>query len=538
MDSTSLFELGAIMEREKITALYCRISREDELNSVSSSIETQKTFLKRYANQHRMLNTKFYIDDGYSGTNFDRPGFSELQSDIENNRVGVVITKDLSRLGRDYLSTGYYIEHYFPMNNVRYIAINDQVDTLLNENEFAPFRNIMNEWYARDISKKIRSAYHTKAMNGEFTGPFPPYGYDKKTENKNQLAVNSAQAEVVKRIFSLYLGGVSVYGISRALKTDRVMTPRAELFGRLGKYHSEATDRYPFDWSTKTIRNILENSEYTGNIVSNRHRTSSFKSKKLRENPKSQWIVISHRHEAIIDEETFRRVREKIELIPRTPKISHENLFRGLVRCGECGKTLTLSIRPGRRNCATFDCSTYRRYGKSRCNSHYVTYEYLEKVVLQKINQLISLAKSGIAAFRDAFPHQTDFTDRLKQISQNTSGNEERMREIDQITKALYENYVMGKIQEEKFFALDKSYDEEKITLIKNIKTLQRDSDELKKKQEGVASFCQILSRFEILSKLNQKILRDLVEQVIVFQDKGADHSRRMEIHFKFLGKV
>lgn len=450
----------------------------------------------------------------------------------------MVITKDMSRLGRDYLSAGYYIEHYFPTNDVGYIAINDQVDTLLNDNEFAPFRNIMNERYARDISKKIRSAYHTKAMNGEFTGPFPPYGYDKKPENKNQHAVNSAQAGIVKRIFSLYLSGVNVYGISQALKADRVMIPRAELFGRLEKYHSEATDRFPFDWSTKTILNILENSEYTGNIVCNRHQTSSFKSKKLLENPKDRWIVTSHRHEAIIDEETFRRVREKIGLVPRVLKTSHENLFRGLVRCGDCGKTLTLSIRPSRRNYATLDCSTYRRYGKSRCGSHYVTYEQLEIVILQKINRLISLAKSGIEAFRDAYPHQTDFSDRLDEMSRQICDQENRIQEIDKITKALYENFVLGRIQEEKFLVLDKSYDEEKITLIKNIKTFQREYDELKKKQEGVATFCERLSGFEILAKLDQGILRDLVEQVIVFRDKGADNSRRIEIHFKFLGKV
>jgi len=218
MDLSSLFESGAIMQMEKITALYCRISREDEMNYISSSIETQKSFLKRYANQHRILNTKFYIDDGYSGTNFDRPGFREMQNDIDNDRVTVVITKDLSRLGRDYLSTGYYIENYFPSNDVRYIAINDQVDTLLCDNEFTPFRNIMNEWYTRDISKKIRSAFHTKAMNGEFTGPFPPYGYDKNVESKNRLVINPAQERIVRRIFDQFLCGTSIYGIFQALK--------------------------------------------------------------------------------------------------------------------------------------------------------------------------------------------------------------------------------------------------------------------------------------------------------------------------------
>jgi site-specific DNA recombinase len=534
MDLSSLFESGAIMEREKTTALYCRISREDELNCVSSSIETQKTFLKRYANQHRMLNTKFYIDDGYSGTNFDRPGFGELQNDIENNRVGIVITKDLSRLGRDYLSTGYYIEQYFPSNDVRYIAINDQVDTLLNDNEFAPFRIIMNEWYARDISKKIRSAYHTKALNGEFTGPFPPYGYDKSQDNKNQLVINPAQARIVRKIFNLYLSGVSVYGISKALKNDRVMTPRAELYGRLGKYPSDAVDRFPFDWSTKTLLNILENREYTGSIVCNRHQTSSYKSKKLFQNPEEKWIVTAHRHEAIIDEESLYLVRARIHLRPQTPKTLHENIFKGLVRCGNCGKTLTLSIRPNRRCYGTFDCSTYRRYGTTRCCSHYVTYEQLENFVLQRLNQLIVLSKNGMNEVLDFVQYQTNFLNRLDDLSEGVINQEKRIHEIDQITKALYESFVLGKIQEEKFLILDKSYDEEKMSLIRNIKKIQQDFDELKKKQERVISFCEILSRFEILTKLDQGILQDLVELVIVFQEKGPDNSRKMEIQYKF----
>ncbi|WP_168169797.1 recombinase family protein, partial [Candidatus Izimaplasma bacterium ZiA1] len=207
---------------KKITALYCRISREDELITDSSSIETQKAYLTRYTNKNKYYNTRFYIDDGYSGTNFERPGFLELKSDIENELVRTVITKDLSRLGRDYLMTGYYIEHYFPSNDVRFIAINDQVDTLTSDNDFAPFRNIMNEWYARDISKKIRSAYKTKALNGEFTGAYPPYGYDKNPDNKHELVINSKKALIVKQIYNLYLDGTSIYKIARILKESKI----------------------------------------------------------------------------------------------------------------------------------------------------------------------------------------------------------------------------------------------------------------------------------------------------------------------------
>ena len=206
--TTSLFYC-VIMKENNITALYCRISREDELISESSSIETQKAYLSRYSNSNKLYNIRYYIDDGFSGSNFDRPGFMELKKDIENKLVSIVITIDLSRLGRDYLTTGYYIEHYFPLNGVRYIAINDQVDTDKKDNDFAPFRNIMNEWYARDISKKIRSAYKTKALNGEFTGPYPSYGYSKDPKDKHKLIISKKQAEVVKLVFKLYLEGMT-----------------------------------------------------------------------------------------------------------------------------------------------------------------------------------------------------------------------------------------------------------------------------------------------------------------------------------------
>jgi DNA invertase Pin-like site-specific DNA recombinase len=270
------------METNKITALYCRISREDELIKESSSIETQKAYLKRHANQNKYYNTRYYIDDGFSGTNFERPGFISLKNDIENDLVSIVITKDLSRLGRDYLTTGYYIEHYFPLYGVRYLAINDQVDTSKNDNDLAPFRNIMNEWYARDISKKIRSAYKTKALNGEFTGAYPPYGYDKNPKNKHQLIVNTRKAEIVKQIYTLYLEGISIYKISRIMKESKILTPRADLYRNYGTYESRHTKKYPYEWAPQTVMNILLNEVYIGTIICNKNQTRTFKTKQLK----------------------------------------------------------------------------------------------------------------------------------------------------------------------------------------------------------------------------------------------------------------
>jgi site-specific DNA recombinase len=358
------------MDTTKITALYCRISREDELIKESSSIETQKAYLNRYANQNKYYHTKYYVDDGYSGTNFERPGFLELKNDIENCKVSTVITKDLSRLGRDYLATGYYIEHYFPLYDIRYIAINDQVDTDKNDNEFAPFKNIMNEWYAKDISKKIRSAYRTKAFNGEFTGSYAPYGYDKNPKNKHQLVISPNKAQVVKTIFKFYLEGMSIYKISRMLKDEKILTPRADLYKHYGTYESIHTTNFPYEWDAQTIMNILLNEVYIGTIICNKHQTKTFKTKQLKQNPKNEWIISRHKHEPIIDDLTFQKVQDLMRINKRLPKTDHMNILKGKVRCNECGKTLSLSMRNDRKVHGTFSCGTYRRYGKERCSSH------------------------------------------------------------------------------------------------------------------------------------------------------------------------
>lgn len=287
------------MKQNMITALYCRLSREDERSDASSSIETQKAYLKRYAMEQGLTNIKYYIDDGYSGTNFERPGFQELLEDIDNKIIENIIVKDLSRLGRNYLTTGYYIEHHFPINNIRFIAVNDQVDTIHQENDLMPFRNIMNEWYARDISKKIRSAYRTKAINGEFTGPSAPYGYTKDPNNKNHLVIEPKQADVIRSIFEMYINGLTIFKIIKRLKIKRILTPRASINEMTGKYVLPLTKKYPYEWSYKSIQAILSNEEYIGNLVCNKHSTISYKDKNLKLNPREELIITKSTHEAI-----------------------------------------------------------------------------------------------------------------------------------------------------------------------------------------------------------------------------------------------
>jgi DNA invertase Pin-like site-specific DNA recombinase/uncharacterized protein YlaI len=526
------------METSKITALYCRISREDELITESSSIETQKAYLKRYANQNKYFNTRYYIDDGFSGTNFERPGFIKLKKDIENGSVSVVITKDLSRLGRDYLTTGYYIEHYFPLYEVRYIAINDQVDTINNDNDFAPFKNIMNEWYARDISKKIRSAYKTKALNGDFTGAYPSYGYDKNPDNKHQLIINANKAKVVKRIFDLYLSGISIYKISRILKESRILTPRADLNKSNGSYESIHTKEYPYEWAPRTIMNILLNEVYIGNIVCNKNQTKTFKSKQLKRNPISEWIISEKKHESIIDKETFSKVQEmiaKTKRLPRTPRI---NIFNGKVRCNKCGKTLALSVRNDRSIYGSLSCSTYRRYGKERCTSHYITYDYLVEYIKSKINNLINLAKHGEDIFTSKVIKKTSLIKGKEYLENQHQKLLIRQKDITILVKKMFEKYINDKITENKFYELDNIYDLEKQEVKEKINNIERKIDTINLRVNEISKFYQMISKYDEIKNLTREDIVKLIDKVIVKEQKGSSKKRLVEVHYKLIGKM
>jgi DNA invertase Pin-like site-specific DNA recombinase len=523
---------------KKITALYCRISREDELITDSSSIETQKAYLTRFANQNKYCNARFYIDDGYSGTNFERPGFLELKSDIENELVSLVITKDLSRLGRDYLMTGYYIEHYFPSNDVRFIAINDQVDTLKSDNDFAPFRNIMNEWYARDISKKIRSAYRTKALNGEFTGAYPPYGYAKNPDNKHQLIINNKKAQVVKQIYLLYFSGTSIYKIARILKESKVYTPRTDLFRSQGVYESKHVNKYPYEWAPQTVMSILMNEVYLGTIICNKHQTKTFKTKELKRNPESKWIKSKNKHEPIIDIDMFNKVQEMILKNKRLPRTPHINIFKGKVRCDKCGKTLALSIRDDRNVYGSLSCSTYRRYGKERCSSHYITYNYLVEFIKQSINKLIDLSKLGEAKFTSKVVKTTSLKKTKESLEIDLTSYHERLNDITVLVKKMFEKYINDKITESKFYELDNIYEIEKREIKEKTKILEQKLNVINLQINDISTFYMMITKCRKIVDLTREDIIKLVKVIIIKEKKGSNKKRLVEVHYNLIGKM
>lgn len=526
-----------------ITALYCRLSRDDDYHGDSASIQTQKQMLEQYAKQNQFSHTKFYIDDGYSGTSFERPGFQELINDIEKSKVSTIITKDLSRLGRDYLKTGYYLENYFPEHKVRFIAVNDSVDSSKEHQEFTPFRNIMNEWYAKDISKKIKSAYHTKALEGKFTGPFAPYGYMKDPNNKHKLIINPETEPVVRRIFELARSGLTTFKISMALNKDKILKPRAQIIKDHGKYVIDKFVKHPYDWSGRTIYAILTNIEYLGHLVCNRNTSKSFKDRTLINVPKEDWIIIKNTHEALVDTETFDAIQPMIAVKRKVVKETKTHqIFVGLLRCPDCGKTLSFSRREDRNSFGSYACSTYRRFGKSYCSMHYITYENLYQLVLDDINKHLKQAKLSEESLLDQIiKHHT-----LKQQKDVTRYQNElvkcetRFKEIDLVVESLYEDKIKGHLDERRFKSMIQSYDEQQKELQEKIKQLSFEISDFKDKKEDINHFMDIVKKYTEIKELDDCILNEFIDKIHVHEavyEEGA-RKQQIDIYYKFIGLV
>ncbi|XFA99351.1 recombinase family protein [Candidatus Izemoplasma sp. B36] len=395
----------------------------------------------------------------------------------------------------------------------------------------------MNEWYARDISKKIRSAYKTKALSGEFTGPYPSYGYNKDPKDKHKLIINKKQAKVVRLIYKLYLEGKTVYRISKTLKEKQILTPRAELNRKYGVYVSDNVKKYPYDWATQSILSILRNEVYLGHIICNRHQTSSFKRKKLMVNPENKWIISKDKHEAIIDANQFNEVQLLMQSKKKIQKVFHENIFKGKIRCNECGKTLALSIRPDRGYHKSFACSTYRRY-TIRCTSHYITYDYLSELVLNKINEMIKLNKLGRTRFVTAIKKRKSLNKRIKDLEDRMLFESNRLCEIDILIKRLFEKYINDKITEEKFYELDKLYDQEKIRLIKNQRVNETEMINLEDIEKDINLFYDSLESYDKIEALKKEDITRFIEKLVILEKRNKHKKRIVKVYYRHIGLV
>ena len=526
--------------KDSITALYCRLSVDDELNGESNSITHQKEMLEEYAQKNNFYNIKFYVDDGYSGTSFNRPAFKELIKNIDSGIVGTVIVKDMSRLGRDYLKVGYYSEVYFGEAGVHFIAVNDNVDnTIENDSDFTPFRNIMNEWYAKDTSKKVRAVIRAKGMSGKSTCNCPPYGYI-KDENGNWLVEKEA-AEIVKRIYRLCIEGYGPMQISKKLNAQKAISP-VVWKNKVGwKYKLEKVD-HPELWTVSAIRRILSNPIYLGNTVNFRTKKKSYKSHSVVYLPKDEWVIFEDTHEAIIDRDTFDTVQKLREGVRRRVSIDGEmSIFSGLLYCADCGAKMYLNRHRGSEKDA-FNCASYRKEKERTCTSHYITLHAIEDIVLYDLQRVLGMAKGQETEFVSMLQEKnkkmtkSDLSEKAKECDEA----EKRIAVLDRIIQNLYEDKVSGMLSEERFIKLSKNYESEQAELTDKVKFLKEELMAVQKETADINKFMRLIKRYTEITELNAEIVRTFIDKIYVHKGEKAQggHRQTIEIIYNCVGAI
>lgn len=535
-----------------ITVVYCRLSQDDGLDGDSNSITNQKKILLDVVTRENLPNPILFVDDGFSGTNFDRPAISEALRLVENRQVSNFVVKDLSRLGRSYIKVGQLTEITFPSFDVRFIALNDGVDSNKpNETNsiFLPIKSLMDEMYAADTSKKIRAVVQAKAKAGERVTTNPPYGYLKDSNNLKNWIIDPVASKVVKRIFQEAKSGKSLSEISKGLESDKIFKPdrhRIEI-GLKSISSSPNVETLPYFWTRETLSAILGREEYLGHTVNLRTRTKSYKDKRKVDNSKEDWLVFKNTHEAIIDQETFDIV-QKMRSHKRSNqryknRIGHENLFAGLVFCGTCGRKHYFC--PQEKNGLNHDhykCSGYRKPIDGCENPHYIQKSALIEIVSDKLRQTIQEIHFNQEAFLKKLEQQSQaqFSKDNKRQQLQLQKNEHRSKEIDRIIQKLYEDNLLGKISDERFVKLSQSYEEEQKQLQTSISDL---TEKLTKQQEdslNISKFMARISKYTELPELTVEIVNELIDKIVIHKPTGTKRNRiiQIDIYYNFIGKL
>lgn len=523
-----------------VAALYARLSKDDELQGESNSISNQKRMLESYAREHGILNYRFFVDDGWSGANFERPSFKEMLDGIENGEIKTVVTKDLSRLGRNYLQVGMYTEMLFPRKGVRYIAINDGVDSEQGDNDLTPLKNLFNEWMVRDTSKKIKAVFRSKGMSGKPITSNPVYGY-LKGEN-GHFIVDEEAAPVVRQIYSLCLAGNGPTKIARMLMEQEIPTP-----GTLEYYRTGSTRRYypdyPCKWSTNTVVHILERKEYLGHTVNFKTEKMSYKVKSSVENPEEKQMVFENTHEPIIDRETWERVQELRKQRKRPNRYGEVGLFSGILFCADCGSVMYQQrYQTAKRKQDCYICGNYKKRTEE-CSAHFIRTELLTAGVISNLREVTNYAAKHEARFMKLLVEQNEDGGKRKNAAKRKELEtaEKRIAELSNIFKRLYEDSVNGRISEERFMELSADYETEQHQLKERVSELQ---EELSKAQEAAVNaekFMKIIRKHTSFEELTPTLLREFIEKIVVHEcstDEDGTRRQDIDIYYSFVGRV
>ena len=529
------------MSNQKKTALYCRLSQDDGLDGDSNSIQNQKSILQRFAEDHHFPNPCFYVDDGFSGGNFQRPAFQQMIADMENGEIGIIVTKDLSRLGRNQLHTGLYIEERFPMFGVRYIAINDNVDTENAEsNDLMPFKNLFNEWFIRDTSRKIRAVQKAKAERGERLGTRAPYGYVKDPETK-KLIIDEEAAAVVKRIFALCAAGNGPSRIATILTKEKVLCPSYYTYQKYGLTPSALDITKPYHWSDSAVANLLENEIYLGNTVNYRFSTKSYKDKRKMEHPREECLVFENTHPAIIPKEIWYIVQRVRKNKRRPTKMDEQNKYSGLVVCADCGKAMVLHrAHTMSADYNHFTCRTYKKDGEA-CTAHYIRECILDEIVLEDLRRVTAEAREHPQEFAEYLnsKQSAELQKEIRRLEKEKAAMQKHKAELDAIFKKLYEDSVLGRITAEQFQLLSASYTDEQAKLTESLPQRESEIQRLKETVSNTAAFLDKAKRYTDIQALTPELLRLFIQKIVV-HEKDVKWSKyapqTVEIHYADIG--
>ncbi|WP_287613557.1 recombinase family protein [Ruminococcus sp.] len=526
-------------------ALYCRLSVDDGNFGGSVSIETQKILLEQYCKDHKITDYKFYCDDGCSGTNFDRPSFKKMLSDIDEGKINLVIVKDLSRFGRNYVEAGMYVQR-FTDSNIRFIAADDNYDSLVNSDDLLfPIKNVVNEMYARDVSKKTKAAKKAKARDGQFIGSKAPFGYKIDPNDRHHLIVDEPAAQVVKRIFRLASEGVGYNKMAKIFREEKVLTPIAYFNLNNPDYFKSDYWRKEFDWHVTSIRAILNNEVYLGKLVYGKQRNKSMKSKEKVRNPKEDWIVVENCHEPIITQELWDTVHKILNAKHRPAKAGEVQMFAGLLYCSDCGHCLTYSQKQRKDGGyhGAYSCWMYKTHGKEYCASHYITFDIIYELVLIDIQRNLFQYRKNTDKFKSILSrkYQSDSQKQAEQITLEYEQKQKRCEELDKIISRLYEDNVLGRIGDERYESMSQSYELEQVEIKKALPILKSKIDELKRQSDCADNFINVIKKYTIIDKLDAAILNELIDKIVVHHKEQAEDGRtfqQIEIYYRFVGKL
>jgi DNA invertase Pin-like site-specific DNA recombinase len=526
-----------------------RLSRDDENYGDRVSIETQRTILRQFAEDNDLHIVDEYIDDGYSGTNFNRPAFQRMIEDIESGKVNTVCTKDLSRFGREHVMMDYFLEFYFPEKKVRYIAVSDNEDTERGLSDLVPVKNIFNEWFAKDTSKKVKNALHAKHLAGERTFTYAPLGYKRDPEKKNSIIIDEETRWIIEKIFSMAAHGAGSAKITKTLIEEKVPTPGYLLYQKYGKFaniYEGAPEEKSYSWTIAVVKSILKNETYIGNTIHNQQTNISYKNKKKVRKPKEEWIRVENTHEGIIDKDIFYQVQEQIESRKRKMKDADMQIFAGLLKCADCGWALSYGVnRSNKTPWAYYNCTQYRQFGTKlhRCSSHYIRYDVLYSYVLSRIRYWAKQAEIDEEGLLEKLLKTSD-SERARGLRKQTAElrkAEKRKEEMDRLFTKLYEDWSAERINEYNFNMLTQKYQAEQVEIDEKIKAIRSELNTEKQTAEDTRKWIELIGKYTDPTELTAELLNTLIEKIVVHEateDEFGFRTQEIEIYYRFVGRI